>query len=43
MSCCNEKKEEKLEKKEGSCGCGCGCDEENKEEKSLEKTYLLRR
>ena len=34
MCGCNDKKDEKLEKKEGSCGCGCGCDEE----KSVEKT-----
>jgi len=36
MSCCNDKKDEKLEKKENSCGCGCRCDE--KEEKTAEKT-----
>lgn len=38
MCGCNDKKDEKLEKKEGSCGCGCGCDEGNTEEKSTEKT-----
>ena len=24
MACCSDKKEEKLEKKEDSCGCGSG-------------------
>ncbi len=34
MACCSDKKEEKLEKKEDSCGCGCGCDGGEKEEKT---------
>ena len=34
MACCNGKKEEKLEKKEDSCGYGCGCDGGEKEEKT---------
>jgi len=38
MCGCNDKKDEKLEKKDGSCGCGCGCDEGTKEEKATDKT-----
>ena len=40
MACCNDKKEEKLEKKEDSCGCGCGCDGVEKEEKTSPKNLM---